>query len=63
LAQGSGKLQSLSPLKTLARGYCIALDSSNAMITDAGQLQLGQSLRVRLAKGEALTEVKQVRKP
>jgi exodeoxyribonuclease VII large subunit len=62
LAQVSGKLQSLSPLETLARGYSIALDSSNAMISDAGQLQPGQSLRVRMAKGEALTEVKKVRK-
>ncbi|HKI52075.1 MAG TPA: exodeoxyribonuclease VII large subunit [Geothermobacteraceae bacterium] len=62
LALVSGKLQSLSPLETLARGYSIALDSSNAMISDAGQLRLGQSLCVRMAKGEAITEVKKVRK-
>jgi len=62
LAQVSGKLQSLSPLETLARGYSIALDSSNVMISDAGQLRPGQSLCVRMAKGEVITEVKKVRK-
>ena len=59
----SGKLQSLSPLETLARGYSIALDSSDKILTDARLLHAGQSVRLRLAKGEAITEVKRVLKP
>lgn len=59
----SGKLQSLSPLETLARGYSIAFDSSDKILTDAGQLQAGQTVRLRLSRGGAVTEVKRVLKP
>jgi len=59
----SGKLQSLSPLETLARGYSIALDSSDTILTDVRQLQAGQSVRLRLARGEAITVIKQIIKP
>jgi len=58
-----GKLQSLSPLETLARGYSIAFDGSDTILTDAGQLQAGQTVRLRLSRGGAITEVKRVLKP
>jgi len=59
----SGKLQSLSPLETLARGYSIAFDSSDTILTDARQLQAGQTVRLRLSRGGAVAEVKRVLKP
>lgn len=64
LAEDSGRLHSLSPLRTLARGYSIVQDSgSERIISDSRQLRTGQSLRLRLAHGAALAEVKQVLKP
>lgn len=54
------KMDNLSPLKTLARGYSIAfrLDDGR-MITDSDTVALGESLRLKLARGELITRVEQ----
>lgn len=48
----SGRLDSLSPLAVLARGYAIATDSRSGMLlTDAGQVKKGAPVSVRLHQG------------
>jgi exodeoxyribonuclease VII large subunit len=47
------KLEILSPLAVLARGYAVAFrEGSAAPITDAAQVALGERIRVRLHAGE-----------
>jgi exodeoxyribonuclease VII large subunit len=47
-----GKLDSLSPLAVLARGYAIAFDEGGAVIKRAADVGPGGRVRVRLADGE-----------
>jgi exodeoxyribonuclease VII large subunit len=47
-----GKLETLSPLGVLARGYALAFTAQGQIIKDADALQKGERLRIRLAKGE-----------
>ena len=49
----AAKLDALSPLKVLGRGYSIALDAEGRAVKRAGQLKPGDRLRLRLAEGEA----------
>ena len=61
LARIAGKLEALSPLAVLARGYALAfvLDKS-APLRDAGEVQPGASLLIRLAKGSIVARVEKV---
>ncbi len=48
----AARLEILSPLKTLARGYAIAArDDSGQIVTDTAELNLGESLLVILHRG------------
>ena len=52
LAVLAGRLQALSPLSTLARGYSIcATPDGGRVITDAGSVEAGEKLTVRLHRG------------
>lgn len=46
------KLETLSPLAVLARGYALAFTEQGQIIKDADSVQKGDRVRVRLAKGE-----------
>ncbi len=48
----AGKLDSLSPLAVLARGYAIAFDSQGRVIKRAGDVGSGEQVRVRVSEGE-----------
>jgi len=48
----AGKLDSLSPLGVLARGYAIAFDSQNRIIKRAADVNRGEKVRVRVSDGE-----------
>ncbi|MEK6287418.1 MAG: exodeoxyribonuclease VII large subunit [Acidobacteriota bacterium] len=48
----AGKLDSLSPLGVLARGYAIAFDSQGRVIKRAGEVSSGEKVRVRVSEGE-----------
>jgi exodeoxyribonuclease VII large subunit len=48
----AGKLESLSPLGVLARGYAIAFDSQGRVIKRAGEVSSGERVRVRVSEGE-----------
>ncbi len=57
LAQLSAQLNTVSPLATLARGYSIAFDDKQHVITSAAQLKAGDKVAVKLAEGGFDAEV------
>ncbi|MFP4020530.1 MAG: exodeoxyribonuclease VII large subunit, partial [Halanaerobium sp.] len=56
------KLNNLSPLKTLDRGYSILQDQEQRTIKSADQIEVGDQLRALLSEGQADLEVKACRK-
>lgn len=58
----TAKLDALSPLKVLGRGYTMALDESGGVVKSTQQLAVGQRLTVRLSDGSAVTRVEEVSK-
>jgi len=48
----AGKLESLSPLGVLARGYAIAFDKQGRVIKRASDVVSGERVRVRVSEGE-----------
>lgn len=65
IRQGFGdnaaRLEVLSPLKTLARGYAIATrDSNGTVLTDASLLTTGEQLLLRLHRGQAFCRVESI---
>jgi exodeoxyribonuclease VII large subunit len=58
LATLAGKIESLSPLAVLSRGYTITQDArSRIAVRSANQLRVGQSVVTRFATGEAISTV------
>jgi exodeoxyribonuclease VII large subunit len=57
LSQHAGKLNALSPLAILARGYSICQDSSGIIITRAVQVSPKSAVVVRLSEGRLNCEV------
>ena len=60
VAAVSARLDALSPLKVLARGYSLTTTATDAVVTDAASLQPGQQLRIRFASGSATAETLEV---
>lgn len=60
LAVLAGKLDGLSPLGTLARGYAVVLRQGQA-VSRADQVQPGDPIRVRVSEGEFDAQVTRVR--
>ncbi len=59
LSKSAGLLDAYSPLKVLSRGYSVVMKDQKA-VTDAGQLNPGDRISVRMHKGmieAAVTEV------
>jgi exodeoxyribonuclease VII large subunit len=52
LSVASGKLDSMSPLAVLARGYAIAFDGNNRIIKRPDDVESGDQIRVRVAEGD-----------
>jgi len=48
----AGKLESLSPLGVLARGYAIAFDANGLVIKRVDSVESGDKVRVRVSDGE-----------
>ncbi|MDD2897963.1 MAG: exodeoxyribonuclease VII large subunit [Desulfuromonadaceae bacterium] len=60
--EDAARLEVLSPLNTLARGYAIASrSSSGAAVTDAASLAIGEQLRVTFHKGNAVCRVESLK--
>lgn len=52
------QLEERSPLRVLERGYAIATDTSGAVLRDATQVQIGDSVSLQLHRGRLSTEVR-----
>jgi exodeoxyribonuclease VII large subunit len=59
LAVAGGKLNAVSPLATLERGYAIVTDAAGRVLTDAGALKAGDTVQARLARGQFEARVEQ----
>ena len=57
--QLAGKLEALSPVQILERGYALVFDSTGALVKDAAQLSAGERISARVAKGSFTAEVKE----
>ncbi len=53
------RLQSLSPLAVLGRGYSITERTDGSVVTDASLIAAGEQLKTRLAHGSVMSEVVQ----
>ena len=60
LANAAARLDAMSPLKVLGRGYAIALDDTQTAVRSAETLHPGDRLCVRFAAGSAQCEVQSV---
>ncbi|NLJ80375.1 MAG: exodeoxyribonuclease VII large subunit [Firmicutes bacterium] len=54
-----GKLETLSPLRTLSRGYAICQDEEGCILHRAEQVQVGEQVSVRLRRGRLFCTVKE----
>ena len=57
LANAAARLDAMSPLKVLGRGYAIALREDGSAVRRAADLAVGDSVSVRFAEGKANCEV------
>ena len=55
-----GKMDSLSPLGVLARGFALCKDGAGNIVRSASDVRTGDDVRVRLTAGELECEVKEV---
>ncbi len=61
IATFAGKIDSLSPLAVLARGYTITQDAETRVaVRSASKLRVGQSIVTRFAAGEAISKVESI---
>jgi exodeoxyribonuclease VII large subunit len=62
MAAVAGKIESLSPLAVLARGYTITQDAgTGAVLRRAEKLRVGQSIVTRFAAGAATSKVESIK--
>ena len=60
LAREVGRLQALSPLAVLSRGYTVVLDQQRELVRTVEALAVGDAVAVRFHQGEARCRVEQV---
>jgi exodeoxyribonuclease VII large subunit len=58
LNQLSGRLEALSPVAILERGYALVFDAAGNLLKDAAQVKPGDEITARLAKGSITAEVR-----
>lgn len=54
------RLEELSPLKILDRGYALVFDSTGKLVKDTAQVQIGDQISARLARGTIISTVKKI---
>ena len=60
LAEISARLEALSPLGTLRRGYSICFEAeSGKVVRDYRDVDVGERVRIRFARGQAISKVEQ----
>ena len=62
VASLSGRIETLSPLNVLRRGYSLTrTESSLQLVRDSSQIQPGDRLLTKVASGEIVSRVEEVR--
>lgn len=61
LESAAGRLQALSPLRTLARGYAVARDEAGRTLADAGDFEPGRDFTLTLRDGSVRATAREVR--
>jgi exodeoxyribonuclease VII large subunit len=61
LDQLSGKLDALSPVKILDRGYALIFDSEGKLVKNAGLLHAGEEISAHVSHGSFTAEVKETK--
>ena len=61
VTEGAGRLEALSPLAVIARGYAMARDEQGCVVSSTAQVAPGDEVSVRLADGVLDCEVREVR--
>ena len=62
ISQLAQRMQSISPLATLARGYSIVSDEQQNIIRSTNQLKTGQLIQTQLHQGHIISEIKNITK-
>lgn len=57
LRAAGGRLDALSPLATLSRGYSVARGEDGRVLRNIGDFEAGQTFRLRVKDGEVISEV------
>ncbi len=57
----AGRLEGLSPLSTLSRGYAVAQDATGGVLRAVADFQVGQAFRLRVADGEVVAETTELK--
>ena len=60
LSACAGRLQELSPLAVLARGFSVVTDQNGGLVTDSKQIKPGDFVQLRFASGTAQAEIQLV---
>lgn len=60
LAACAGRLEALSPLGVLARGFSVVTDESGAVVTDSKQIKVGDAVQLQLASGRAQAQIRSI---
>jgi exodeoxyribonuclease VII large subunit len=61
LQLAAGKMNALSPLAILERGYAICRDKNGVVLRDAAEVPVGDSVDIKLARGELFCRVERVK--
>ena len=56
--RSGARLEEMSPLKVLDRGYALVFDSTGELVRDAAQVNAGDEVSARLARGTIVSTVK-----
>lgn len=58
----SAKLDALSPVKILDRGYALVFDAKGQLVSDASRVKAGDRISARVARGAFTAEIKDTKK-
>ena len=53
----SGRMDALSPLKVLQRGYAVVTNGSGELLREAKQVTVGEQVQIKLAQGRIKAQV------
>ena len=62
LSSVCAKLETLSPLSVISRGYSAVTDGDGRLVKSVGQLSVGDAVTLRLGGGEADARITSIRK-